>query len=670
MKKRVIVRGPALSQSGYGEHARMILRGLKERQDLFETFIIPTGWGHTGWISDSSELRTWIDSRVQATQPLLQQNPSFDISIQVSIPNEFERLAPINIGVTAGVETTKVSPQWIQKCNEMTKIIVPSNFAKWGFETTTYQGQDKLGNPATLEVQVPIEVISYPVRDDVEEATDFVDKLGLWEDDFAYLMVGQWGPRKNMDNAIRWWLEENWEEDVVLVVKTSHRRNNVMDREFTQNRLTALLRSIGADPTKRKCSLKLLHGDMSEVEMKSLYAHPAIKCMVTATHGEGFGLPLFEFAQTGKPIVAPGWSGELDFLTYQNEKGEPIKGFLTVDYTIGPVQQEAVWDGVVQADSSWCFPVEASYKQRVRQVRTKWRKWKPRAEELAANIKERFSMSRINHLVAESVLGSPIKPPVVVSREQIPKISLITSVFKAKQFIDQLMEDVTRQTIFEDKCEWVILNANKAGDDYEERVIQKYVQKYPNNIIYKRLEEDAGIYDTWNKAIEMSTGDFITNINCDDRRAPWALERQASILVSDAEVDLAYNDSYAVQVPNLSWEDISPEMQRYNFEPFSKEALLRCNLPHNNPMWRRTLHDTNGYFETKYRSAADWDFWLRCAFSGSKFAKADEVLGIYYVNPLGMSTNPENDSWKKQEEKEIFKKYFMKLKEQQQVGSA
>jgi glycosyltransferase involved in cell wall biosynthesis/GT2 family glycosyltransferase len=339
----------------------------------------------------------------------LQQKIQFDISIQVAIPNEFERLAPVNIGVTAGIETTKVAPVWLQKCNEMDKIIVPSNFAKWGFENTTYQGQDQFGNPATLKLQVPVEVIPYPVRDDVETIPDFADKIGLWEDDFAYILVGQWGPRKNMDNAIRWWLEENWEEDAVLVVKTSHRRNNIMDREFTQNRLTALLRSVKADPTKRKCSLKLLHGDMSEAEMKSLYAHPAIKCMVTATHGEGFGLPLFEFAQTGKPIVAPGWSGHLDFLTYPNEKGEPTKGFLEVDYTIGPVQKEAVWDGVIQADSAWAFPDEVSYKQRVRQARTKWRKWEPRTKELADNIKRNFRNSNISDNLVDSILGRPKK---------------------------------------------------------------------------------------------------------------------------------------------------------------------------------------------------------------------------------------------------------------------
>ena len=210
MRKKIIVRGPVLTQSGYGEHGRMILRALREREDLFDIFIVPVGWGQTGWISEQNEFRNWLDEKIKYTAFALQQKVQFDISIQVAIPNEFERLAPVNIGVTAGIETTKVAPVWLQKCNEMDKIIVPSTFAKWGLENTTYQGQDQHGNPATLKLQVPVEVIPYPVRDDIEVIPDFADKIGLLEDDFAYILVGQWGPRKNMDNAIRWWLEENW----------------------------------------------------------------------------------------------------------------------------------------------------------------------------------------------------------------------------------------------------------------------------------------------------------------------------------------------------------------------------------------------------------------------------------------------------------------------------
>ena len=55
---------------------------------------------------------------------------------------------------------------------------------------------------------------------------------------------------------------------------------------------------------------------------------------------------------------------------------------------------------------------------------------------------------------------------------------------------------------------------------------------------------------------------------------------------------------------------------------------------------------------------------MRCAFGGSKFMKADEVLGVYYFNPTGMSTNPEHDSWKKEHEREIFQNYLNILQQQ------
>jgi hypothetical protein len=93
----------------------------------------------------------------------------------------------------------------------------------------------------------------------------------------------------------------------------------------------------------------------------------------------------------------------LDFLTYQNEKVEKVNGFLEVDYTVAPIQKEAVWDGVLQADSSWCYPDEASYKQRVRQARTKFKKWIPKTQELAEKIVVSFSRKDINSKIVELI---------------------------------------------------------------------------------------------------------------------------------------------------------------------------------------------------------------------------------------------------------------------------
>ena len=81
------------------------------------------------------------------------------------------------------------------------------------------------------------------------------------------------------------------------------------------------------------------------------------------------------------------------------------------------------------------------------------------------------------------------------------------------------------------------------------------------------------------------------------------------------------------------------------------------NMPHASPMWRKEYHEKYGYFDEQYRSAGDWEMWLRGASKGSKFKKIHELLGLYYFNPAGISTNPDNFSWKREEEKEIYEKY-------------
>ena len=139
--KKVIIKGPALSQSGYGEQTRFILRSLRSQPEHFDIYLINITWGSTGWLSDDSEERQWIDFLLAKTIQYTSQGGQLDISIQVTIPQEWERLAPYNIGATAGTETTKISPLWLEKSMMMDKIIVISQHAKYGFANTTYPAE-------------------------------------------------------------------------------------------------------------------------------------------------------------------------------------------------------------------------------------------------------------------------------------------------------------------------------------------------------------------------------------------------------------------------------------------------------------------------------------------------------------------------------------------------
>lgn len=383
MKQKIIVKGPVLSQSGYGEQARFALRALRSKENLFDIFIIPITWGQTGWINYDNEEREWIDRKIRETHEYNKIGGKYDISLQITIPNEWENLSPINIGYTAGIETTKVAPIWLQKANQMDKIIVVSNHSKEVYNNTTYQGHNpQTGQPVILSCQTPIEVVNYPVVP-VEK-----QKLNLNLDyDFNYLAISQWGPRKNFDNLINWFIEENFDQEVGLVLKTSIKNNCIADRRATEDRLKSIVSKHG----DIKCKIYLIHGDLTPEEMSGLYNHKQIKCLISTTHGEGYGLPLFEAAYNGLPVVTHNWSGQADFLYIPLKNGKKKPMFATVEYELGQVQKQAVWDGVIQPDSLWAYPKEGSFKKRLREMRTEYSRFKRNASKLKKHLVENFT---------------------------------------------------------------------------------------------------------------------------------------------------------------------------------------------------------------------------------------------------------------------------------------
>jgi len=398
--KKILLKGPILTQTGYGHHARTILRALRTKPDIYDIFIKPITWGETSWSWENNEERQFIDEALTKTIEYTQTGGQFDASIQVTIPNEWEHLAPINIGVTAGIETTKVSPHWIEKSFLMDKILTISKHSKEVYENTVYQFEDKqTGKTGEYKTQTPIEYVSYPVRK--FDAANL--ELNL-ETDFNFLLVAQLSPRKNAHQAIECFLETFKDnENVGLVVKANVSKNSLIDRLTTLSRFRKLVSSYG----DRKCKIYLLHGYLTDSEMAGLYTHPKIKAMLSTTHGEGFGLPLFESAYYGLPIIATDWSGHLDFLykktKQKNGKEKNKHMFSRVSYTMQPVQKEAVWEGVIQPDSLWAYPENGSIKMALEEMYKDYGRFKKRSKELQKWVLQEFNEEKQNNEILEKL---------------------------------------------------------------------------------------------------------------------------------------------------------------------------------------------------------------------------------------------------------------------------
>ena len=408
MRKTILIRGPVLSRSGYGEQARFALRSLREYEDRFDIYIIPTNWGQLSWTWEDSEERQWIDKLIEKTMIYENQMNSvpgpkkYDISLQVTIPNEWDKnLAAVNVGYTAGIETDRASAIWIQKCMEMDKIIVVSNHAKDVFYSSVYDRRDPQGNilegyqlklDKNNKNHPSIEVVNYPVKE-----TSSVKFSHKFPTKFNFLTIAQWGPRKNLESTVGWFVENFRDnEDVGLIVKASIRNTSNVDRFMSIERMENLLNS---DRLKdRKCKVYLLHGDMTEEELNGLYESSQVKAFINLAHGEGFGLPMFEAAYHKVPVVAMGWSGQVDFL-YGPEKGKKSKKtknkkipyFAKVNHQIGRVQPQAVWNGVIEDGSMWAYPVEKSYKNVLQDVYENYKVYKKTANELNKYLRSKFT---------------------------------------------------------------------------------------------------------------------------------------------------------------------------------------------------------------------------------------------------------------------------------------
>ena len=397
---RVLLEAPILTKSGYGEHSRLVFEALNRRSDL-EIMINPLRWGNTTFESPAGDVLTSIQALATYMESCKSSgtNPEFNLQIHVGIPNEFEKKAPFSVCVTAGIETDRVDPGWLVKTHQgIDKIIVPSSHARDGFVNTNYEVINNTNNTkSVISCACPVDVIAYPIKEPEGNPLD-VD----FETSFNFLSVAMVGPRKNLEMTISGFIEEFRDNsDVGLVLKTSLSRNSIIDRLDTFKSIKSLVDKCGP----KKCKIYLIHGDLSESELHSLYNHPKIKAYVSTTHGEGYGLPIFEAAYSALPVIATDWSGHLDFLSGKL-KGKEKKLFARIEYDLKQVQKSAVWKDIITAESRWAFPKEISYKSQISKVYKNYGMYKKWSEALRKQIIEQHNLDDILDEYSMSIFGN------------------------------------------------------------------------------------------------------------------------------------------------------------------------------------------------------------------------------------------------------------------------
>jgi glycosyltransferase involved in cell wall biosynthesis len=218
-----------------------------------------------------------------------------------------------------------------------------------------------------------------------------------------------------------------------------------------------------------------------------------------------------------------------------------------------------------------------------------------------------------------------------------PRVSVLVSLFRGGRYIERFLDMMVRQTMASD-VEVIIIDAQ--SPENESATIRRYQESHPN-IVYRRMDHRIGIYAAWNIGVSMARGEYITNANMDDLRAPDSFERQAEVLDRYPWVDVVYQDFLYTLDDTLDFETVARFGFKSDLPIVTPANLMRYNSPHNAPMWRKSLHDEVGLFDEYLRSAGDYEFWLRCVARDKVFFKINRPHVAYFQNPIGMSTKPD-----------------------------
>ncbi len=136
---------PVTTVSGYGARSRDIAYSLI-KSEKYNVRIWPTRWGNTPMNAlDPANPKHKMVLDCLMSEPKLDSQP--EVFIQITVPNEFQRLGKFNIGITAGIETTIASAPWIEGCNNMDLVLTSSEHSKNVLKDSVWMKKDeKTGN--------------------------------------------------------------------------------------------------------------------------------------------------------------------------------------------------------------------------------------------------------------------------------------------------------------------------------------------------------------------------------------------------------------------------------------------------------------------------------------------------------------------------------------------
>ena len=349
-KPKITFRCPVFDFSGYATISRNIVLELY-KTDEYDIVIEPLRWVNSGNIPmDPEDHKILVDLEKRHIEPGYKDDIKnrtlvhMSIATEYTFPHGFKKA----FGLTM-LETDKIPPVWIDKCNQMDGMIVPSYFNLSSF---TKSG-----------VTSPIRAVPFGVDFDMYN----LDRKPLLSAEdlptkFNFLLVGQWGhlDRKNIRETITRFLSTfRGNTEVGLIAKIYNTGAGTLDRMQIEETIQVLRNQLNMKEDEGP-QIHLVHGALTAEEMSALYHNADV--FILPSLGEAWGMPIIEAVASGIPVITTGGTGAETYLNPDLS--------IMLNYKWQPIPQSLWWQGVYEPQQEITMPDWDEFERMLKRVVT------------------------------------------------------------------------------------------------------------------------------------------------------------------------------------------------------------------------------------------------------------------------------------------------------------
>ncbi len=196
-----------------------------------------------------------------------------------------------------------------------------------------------------------------------------------------------------------------------------------------------------------------------------------------------------------------------------------------------------------------------------------------------------------------------------------------------ERFLREMIESVTSQTY--GGWELCLADGSDEGHSYVGDIVREYIKKDEaasgtgkSRILYRKLEENKGISGNTNACFEMAGGDYIGLFDHDDILHPSVLYKYMRV-IEETGADFIYCDEATFKGNSIN------NMITMHFKPdFAIDNLRANNFVCHFSVFKKTLSDKTGHFNSEYDGSQDHDMILRLTAEAENIKHVPEIL--YY----------------------------------------